>query len=817
MGTALWNDVRFALRMMRRAPGFTVTVVLTIAIAIAANATIFTVVNAVMIRPLPYSDPGRIVQVAEKNDKLNLPSFAVSILNFLDWRAQSRSFEQLAAIGFNNSTLTGSGEPEQLAGNLISPALLGVVGLKPLAGRGFLPGDELLNGPPVAMLSQGFWKRRFGSDPSIVGRTIMLDGQSTLVVGVAPAALDLLGQGEIYTPLRIDPKNEIRLNHVILVIGRLRPGVTLGQAQAEMDAISVHNGQQYPEIRDWGIRLISLYDTFVSPDLNTGLLVLLVAVGLVLLIACANIANLLLARAATRQKEMALRTAIGATRGGLLRQALVESAVLAVAGGAMGLLGAWGAVRLLNRALPPNVLPIPDVQIDARVLWFSFALTVATGLIFGIAPALRSASVNPDEVLKQAGRGASGGIRGRLRDGLVASELALATVLLIGAGLLVESLMKLESVALGFESRGLITFELSPPTAKYPPADKAPQLYRALLDSLRTIPGARGTVITSGLPFGNGLHARHPMLTTGPSVLPPGTKVPIDWEAVSPGYFKVMNIPLLAGRDFTDADHSPLAGRDSASANNLNLNAIKVMIVSQSTARKFWGNDNPIGRVLRPSAKPELAYTVVGVVGDVRDTALNQATSQLYYPIMARPPGLIDVAVRTDGRPEALMPSIREKVRELDPELALASVRTEDEWVEGNAAQPRFNSILLATFAMVALLMAALGIYGVLAYSVNQRTREIGVRMALGAQRGNVLRLIVGEGMKVALVGVAIGLAGGLALGRFLSSLVFGITVRDPLTFAAVAVVLSGVALAACILPARRASRVDPMEALRYE
>jgi putative ABC transport system permease protein len=802
MGAALWKDVRFALRMMRRAPGFTATVVLTIAIAIAANATIFTVVNAVMIRPLPYSDPGRIVQVAEKNDKLNLPSFASSILNFLDWRAQSRSFEGLAGIGFNNPTLTGSGDPEQLAGNMISSSLLDVVGLKPLAGRGFLPGDELLNGPRVAMLGQGFWKRRFGSDPSIVGKTILLDGESTLVVGVAPAALDMLEQGEIYTPLRIDAKNEIRLNHVIIVFGRLKPGVTLAQAQAEMDAISLHNGQQYPEIRDWGIKLISLYDTFVSPDLNTGLLVLLVAVGLVLLIACANIANLLLARAATREKEMALRTAIGATRGGLIRQALVESAALSLAGGISGLLAAVLCVRLMNHVLPENTLPIPDISIDATVLWFSFGLTIATGLIFGIAPALRSASVDPGDVLKQAGRGASGGIRGRLRDGLVASELTLATVLLIGAGLLVQSLIKLQSVALGFESRGLITFELSLPASKYPPADKAPQLYRALLDSLRSIPGARGAVITTGLPFGNGLHARHPMLTTGASVLPPGTKVPVDWEAISPGYFKMMRIPLLMGRDFTDGDDAK---------------APKIMVVSQSTAKKFWGDSNPIGRVLRPSAKPELAYTVVGVVGDVHDTALNQETPQLYYSIAARPTGLIDVAVRTDGKPESLMPSIREKVHELDPELALASVRTEDEWVQSNAAQPRFNSILLATFAVVALLMAAIGIYGVLAYSVSQRTREIGVRMALGAQRGNVLRLIVGEGMKVALTGVAIGLAGGLALGRFLSSLVFGITVRDPLTFAAVAVVLSGVALAACVFPAHRASRVDPMEALRYE
>jgi putative ABC transport system permease protein len=801
MGTALWKDIRFACRIMRRSPGFTATVVLIVAVAIAANTAIFTVVNAVMIRPLPFAEPARIMQVAEKNDKLNLPSFGASVLNFVDWREQTRTFEELAGVGYGNYTLTGSGDPEQLSGNLISPALMQVLGLKPILGRSFSASEEQPGAPLVAMMGESLWRRRFGGDPALVGRTISLNGASTLVVGIAPDALNLVGQGDLYTPMTIDPSKEIRLNHVITVFGRLRPGVTEREAQEEMNAISAHMGRQYPEIRDWGIRLIDLPNTFVSPQLRTGLLVLLVAVGLVLLIACANLANLLLARASTREKEMALRTAIGATRGNLMRQVLVESTVLSMAGGIAGLGGAVAAVRVLNRVLPPNVLPIPNVAIDATVLWFSFGLTIATGLLFGIAPALRNARVSPNEALKQVGRGADSGIRRRLRDGLVASELALATVLLIGAGLLVQSLVRLQAVALGFDSHGLITFQLAPPPAKYP-AGKTTLFYRSLLESLRSIPGARGAAAASSLPLDDSGHPRHPMLTTDPSIVPPGTKIPIDWSSVSPGYFRLMRIPLVAGRDFTDADVT---------------GAQNVIVVSRSTAREFFGEANPLGKALRPSARPDLAFTIVGVVSDVRDTALENASPELYYSAGQRMQAQMSVAVRTDGNPEALLPAIRHKLYELDPELAMAGARTMDNWVESNAAQPRFNSFLLATFAALALLMAAIGTYGVLAYSVNQRTREIGLRMALGAQRGEVLRLVIGEGMKVALAGVWVGLVGGLALGRFLASLVFGITVRDPLTFAAVAAALTAVALAACILPALRAARVEPMVALRYE
>ena len=796
------NDITYAARMMRKSPLFTAVAVLTVALAIAANTTIFSVVNAVLLRPLPFRDPDRIVQVAEKNDKLNLPSFGSSVLNFLSWREQNQSFEELAAIGSTNYTLTGGGEPEQLSGNRVSPALTRVLGLSPVAGRSFSDDEEKPGAAPVAMIGEGLWKRRFGADRSVIGQTITLNGAPTTVIGIAPPALNLISGGDIYTPLTIDPAKEIRLNHTILVVGRLKPGISIEQAQAEMSALSARLGQQYPEIRDWGIRLISLFDTFVSSDLKTGLLVLICAVGFVLLIACANIANLLLARAAVRENEMAVRTAIGASRLRLVMQLLIESVLLSLSGGVVGLGAAFWGLGAINRALPPNTLPIPTIGMDATVLWFTLGMTIVTGLLFGIAPAWRTARVDLNGVLKHAGRGASGQMRSRLRNSLATIEIALATVLLIGAGLFIQSLGKLQRVQLGFAPHGLITFQLAPPTAKYPLNSKAPQFYRELLDSLQSLPGVRGASVSSGIPFGAGNYTTHPMLTTDQSVLPPDTLVPVNWRIVSPGYFKTMGIPLLRGRDFTGAD---------------NATAQQVMIVSRATAKKFWGEGDPMGHTMVRSADRKTAFTIVGVVGEVRDTALNQQSPTLYYPMASRVWPLMDIIVRTDSAPETLLPAIRQKVHELDGELALANVRTMDEWLSNSAAQPRLNTVLLSVFAGLALVIASIGIYGVLAYSVNQRSGEIGVRMALGATPRNVLRLIVGEGMTVALIGIAIGLLGGLALGRAVSSLVFGVTVRDPATFTAVAMVLASVALAACTIPALRASRVDPVVALRYE
>ena len=544
-----------------------------------------------------------------------------------------------------------------------------------------------------------------------------------------------------------------------------------------------------------------MFDSFVSPQLKTGLEVLLWAVGFVLLIACANIANLLLARAAARQSEMALRSAIGASRARLLRQLLVESVLLSIFGGAAGVLGAGWGVRAINLALPPNTLPVPAIEMDPAVLWFGLGLTILTGLIFGFAPAWRAAKVDLTGTLKQGGRGASGRMSARFRNGLAAAELALATMLLIGAGLFIRTLSNLSSVRLGFAPQGLITFQLAPPAEKYP-AGRAQQFYRALLGSLRSIPGVRGAAVSSGIPFGAGNYTSHPMFTTGPSALAPGTRVPTDWRNVSPGYFQAMNIPLLRGRDFTDAD---------------TLTSTPVIVVSAATAKKFWGDADPIGRVLHPNAKPSWTFTVVGVVGDVRSTALTQESPAFYYPAGQRVAPLMDVVVRSDHAPETLLPAIRERVHAIDSQLALANVRTMNQWLSASAAQPRLNTVLLSTFAFVALLIASIGIYGVLAYSVSRRTNELGVRMALGATPRAVLRLIVREGMFVGAIGIGVGLLGAFGVGRAVSSLVFGVSVRDPFVFAGVAVALGAVVFAACYIPARRASRVDPMVALRYE
>jgi putative ABC transport system permease protein len=805
----LIQDIRYAARKMIRMPVFSAAVILTVALAIAANTSIFSFVNAELLRPMPFRQPGRILQIAEKNDRLNLPSFGVSALNFLSWREQQHSFSEIAAVGFNTYTLTGTGDPERLYGDLISPALMRVLGLSPVAGRAFTDDEEKPGSMPVAMISQGLWKRRFGGSRSILGQTVQLNGQATTIVGIAPPALSLISAAEVYTPLIIDPSKELRLNHVLTVFGRLRDGASRQQAQSEMDSIARHIDQTYPEMRDWGIHLFTMQETFTTPELRTGLLVLLCAVFFVLLIACANIANLLLSRAAARQQEMAVRTATGASRSRLIRQLLIESVAFAFLGGGLGVGVAFWAMGAINRALPPNTLPIPEVHVDAAVLWFALLTTVLTGFLFGLAPAWRTTRFNINDVLKQAGRGGSGETSTRLRNGLAASELALATVLLIGAGLLIKTLANLERARLGFESRGLITFQLALPTAKYPLDARMPQFYRALLDSMQATPGVRRAAVCSGIPFGAGSYTTSPVIAQQ-SALPPGTPAAIDWRMVSGSYFQTMSIPLLRGRAFPDA---------------IDPGSPPVAIVSQDAAKKLWGDADPIGRTFYRAADPERTmFTVVGVVGDVRSTALNQQSPALYYPLawhtggLARPEVVaMDIVVRTDGSPEALVPALRDRVRELDPQVPLANIRTMQDWVADSAAQPRLNARLLSLFAGLALLIAAIGIYAVLAYSVTQRTREIGLRIALGAQPGSVLRLVVSAGMKVGLVGIAIGLVGALALGRALASIVYGVPVRDPATFALVAVALAAISLAACLIPAWRAAKVDPMEALRYQ
>jgi putative ABC transport system permease protein len=791
------HDIRYALRALRKSPVFAAAAVLTLALGIGANTAVFSVVNAVMLRPLPFGEPARLVQVAEKNEKLNLPSFGASVLNYLSWKEQSQSFEQLGAIGAGIFNLTGRGEPEQFPGAAISPSLLPLLGIQPVAGRTFREGEDKPSAAPVVLIGEGLWKRRFGGNSSIVGKSVTLNGIDYTVAGIAPASLAVLTAGDLWVPLTIDPGREIRLNHVITVVGRLRRGVTIEQAQAEMDLVSRRVGRQFPEVKDWGIRLISFYHWFVSDQLRTALLVLLAAVGLVLLIACANVANLLLSRAVSRQKEIAVRIAMGAGRGRLLRQLLTESLLLSVLGGGAGLLAARWAVGFMNGNLPQGVLPIPEVPVDSTVLWFALAVTLATGLLFGAAPAWHATRSDLNAVLKQAGRSSSGGARPLVRNALVAGELALATVLLIGAGLLTQSLMRLQQVHLGFQPQALLTFQISPPPALYPGA-RAWNLYRELLDSLAALPGVRGAAVSSGLPFGGGAYTTSPTRTSGKSALPAGAAIPVDWRSVSPDYFRTMQIPLLRGRYFT--------GQDGPSAP---LTAI----VSQETAARFWGADEPLGREIITAG--DRHFTIVGVVGGVRNVALRRDLAPaMYFSAAVRLWPLMDVVVRTDDKPEAVLTAVRQRLRALDPELPMNNVRTMDQWISASAAQPRLNAVLLLVFAWVALLIAAIGIYGVLSYSVSQRTREIGLRMAIGAQPSGVLRLIVRQGMTVAMAGIAAGLVAALGVSRVLAALLYGIQPRDPATFLSVAAVLAVVALFACYIPARRAARLDPVIAL---
>ena len=795
----LLTDLRYAARVLRKSPLVTLAIVLTVALAIGANTAIFSVVNAALLRPLPYAQPDRLVWVAERNDRLKLPTFAASVLNYLSWKEQAKTFAQLGAFGFATFNLIGQGEPEQFSGGTLTPSLFPTLGIRPILGRSFRDGEDRPGAAKVAMIGEAMWRRRFGGDPSIVGRTLNLSGVATTVVGVAPASLVPLSNADIWIPLTIDPEKEIRLNHVILAVGRLRPDITLEQAQAEMDVVAARVSQQYPDVKDWGVRLVTLDSLFITPQLRTALVVLLAAVACVLLIASANVANLLLARAASRQKEIAVRTAIGASRARLLAQLLIESLVLSAIGGAIGATTAVWGIGAINALLPPNLLPT-EVSADSSVLLFALGLTIVTGLLFGSAPAWHAAKTDLNEVLMQATR-ASSGVGPRLRNGLAAAELALATVLLIGAGLLAQSLLRLQQVDLGFRADRLLTFQLALPDGGYA-ADQRAAFYRNLLESLRVIPGVRAAAASSGIPFGNGAYTTTPIVTTGASPLPPDTAIPTDWRIVSPGYFSAMGIPLQRGREFTDADTASTAPL--------------TVIVSRATAQRFWGDTDPIGRTLHRQGDLKRQYTVVGVVGDVRHSTLTTESPAIYYPSFALS-ARMDVVVRTEGAPASVLSAVREKVHQLDPALPVSTVRTMDEWLANSAAQPRLNAVLLVVFAVTAILIATIGIYGVLAYSVNQRTREIGVRMALGAPRAQVLRMVVREGMIVGAVGVVSGVVAALVVSRVLSSLVYGVEVRDPATYAGVAVILAVVALVACVVPARKASRVDPIVALRFD
>jgi len=796
------NDLRYAARTLMRNPGFALVAVITLALGIGANTAIFSVLNAALLRPLPWPGSDRLVRVYESNISRGWDSFSASGPNFLDWRRQVHAFDQLAAWRSQTYTLAGREGAEKLDGGAVTAALLPMLGVTPALGRGFLPEEDRVGGNgQVAMVSHRLWTETFSSDPEILGRSIALNGTPYTVVGVLPSGFQWVYGADILVPLEpiLDDR---RRNHVLSVFGHLAPGATLDQARAEMDGIARGLAAQYPEMnREWSVRLVSFYDWILNPGFRRSLLMLAAAVGLVLLIACANVANLLLARAAGRQREVAIRAALGAGRMRLARQFVTESLLLSVAGGGLGLLGALWGIDLLRGMSPGNLPRVDETRIDPSVLLFTMVVSVLTGLLFGLVPALQASRASLNDALKEGGRTGEAGVRHRLKSALVVAELALSLLLLVGAGLLARSFWTLSHVDPGFDPKNLITMQISLPHPKYAMAARSAEVMSHLLERVSALPGVKAAAAGSLPPFGFG-NTAFELEIEGRSAQAGETAPSANWRMVTPGYFRTLGVPLIAGRVFDDHDVD---------------GAPPTVVISDTLARRFWPGQDPLGRRLRSNpANPWM--TVVGVVGDVRNTGLAQEIrATLYMPAYQSSWTPLTLLVRGSGDPAALTASIRAEVKALDAELPVSNVQKMDDMIADSLAQTRFSMTLLAVFAGVALALATVGVYGVMAFAVTQRTHEFGVRVALGARQADVLKLVLSHALKLALLGVAIGLAASFVLTSLLSTLLFGVTASDPYTFATVALLLSFVTLAASWIPARRATRVDPMVALRCE
>ena len=807
----LWQDLKYALRMLRKNPGFTIIAVLTLALGIGANTAIFSVVKTVLLHPLPYPQPERLVLLRETAHQAGS---SVSYPNFLDWREQSQVFESMGATRHDSFNLTQSGEPERLTGRMVSAGWLETLGVRPMLGRPIVPNEDRLGADPVAVLSYPLWQRRFGGDPAIVGKSLWLNGRSHTVIAVLPKDFQYYSFApvDVLAPIGSEMLNSReRGNHPgISVLARLKPGVTLARANAEMSTIAARLEKQYPDTNhEHGVRITPLRESVLG-DVQPALLILLAAVGLVLLIGCANVSNLLLARATARQKEITIRQALGASRARLIRQFLTESLLLALAGGGLGLLLAGWTIDAIRAFPPANIPRVEQIQIDSGVLEYTFLLSVLTGILFGIVPALKASGVE----LARALRGTSGQSTGtrtqqRLRHVLIVAEFALTLTLLVGAGLLLQSFAKLRGINPGYDSRHLLTAEVSLPATKYQ-GRKVLDFYEDLRRRTETLPQVEAVGYTNDIPF---VTDDEEYFHVEGEPLPKHGEFPLVLEYItSSSYFRAMKIRLLQGRVFSDAD---------------TLTSGPVVVVDEDLARKFF-QGGALGKRLRLGEGDDLpAFEVIGVVGHVAHFNLDGpelTPYQMYLSFRQTPEkylfqagGNMGFMLRTSGEPLSLAPALRAQVLSLDSELPVYSVQSMESVLADSIAPDRFLAMLLGTFAALALVLATAGLYGVISYSVSQRTQEIGIRMALGAGREGVLRLVVGEGVKLALIGIGVGLAGSLALTRLISSQLHGVRASDPATFTAVAVLLAGVALAACYVPARRAMRVDPMVALRYE
>ncbi len=807
----LFKDLRYTLRLFAKSPAFTVVAVFTLAIGIGANTAIFSVADALLLRPLPFAQPDRLVLIAAGRKLTKERQGPLSWLRFQQVNEQNRSFTGVAAFTTEDFTLTGRGDPEQFRGARVSWNFFDILGVRPVLGRTFLPEEDKPGGDSVALVSHALWARRFASDPSIVGTHITLDSREYTITGVLPAdfRFDLFGtECDIVTPrvydLNIATPQQIQAGAGFLnYVARLWPGVSLARAQAEMDALSASYRAAFPKNPDTDPSLIvhvgNLRDEMVS-SARLAVLVLFGAVSVVLLIACANVASLLLSRALGRRREIALRTAIGAPRFRLVRQLLAESLLLAVAGGALGaLLSAWGT-RVIASMAQGSLPRAQDIRIDGSVLLFTAAVSIIAGVLFGLAPALQISRPDLISVLRSEGRGAtSGRRRNRLRSLLVVSQVALSMLLLIGAGLLIRNFAQLRAASPGFDPHGLLTLNISLPPARY---DKSHQVlfFDELLRGVRSLPGVRSAAIDSALPLNPSRFS--PALPEGQPQVPLAQRPLFNIQTMSPGFTETMRLPLVTGREFTarDGEH------DS-----------KVILVNESAARSYWPQQNAIGKHILLGRIPQ-PIEIVGVLADVRNVNLAaDPQPEIYLPFAQLPTSSMNLVVRTAGDPRQFVNAVRAKVFEVDRGQPVTAIRTMDEVLEAGAAQPRFTTSLLGGLSLTALILAIVGIYGAIAYSVAERTQEMGIRMALGARRADILRLVLRQGLMLAAIGIAIGLGAALALTRLLGSLLYRVSVTDPLTFCAGAALFTAVALLASYIPARRATRVDPVIALRGE
>jgi predicted permease len=816
----LFQDLRYAIRMLAKSPGFTAIAVLTLALAIGANTALFSVVNGVLLNPLPYPHSEQLVTLHESKPNFNTGS--ISYPNFLDWQKENHTLSSMAVARPYSFSLTNLGEAEQIQGQFVTSDFFSILGVKPVMGRTFLRTDDQIGAPPVAMISAGFWKRKLSSAPDVIGKTLTLDGKEFTIVGVIPSNFDLkvdsFSASDVYAPV-VQWNNDLLFDRGAGLgfhgIGRLKADTSLAQARADFAGVTKNLAAAYPEInKGTGASLIPFKQRMLG-DAKGALLALFCAVAFVLLIACANIANLLLARANKRTREFAVRTALGAGKPRLIRQLLTESVLLGIAGGACGLLLAtWGTHAAL-KALPDALPRSGEVGIDLRVLVFTVSVALLAGIIFGLAPALKLSRTNPQDSLKEGGRGASGARKGA-HGVLVVVEIALALVLLVGAGLTLRSLVQLWHVNPGFNPQNVMFFgfSLSPSALKTSPA-AIRAAFRTGEATIASTPGVQAASVTWGAFPMSGDDEWLFWIDGKPK---PATRNEMNWAidyVVGPDYLKIMQTPLRSGRFFTAQDDE---------------GAPKVVVVDEVLAQKYFGNENPIGkRLFLEIGQSEFPAEIIGVAGHVKQWGLDtddteSLRSQLYFPFMQLPDATMALApmglgtvVRSNGPRPGLFDAIRHSVQQVNSEQVVASAQTMDEIISSSTAGDRFAMILLGSFAGLALLLSSLGIYGVVSYLVEQQTREFGIRIALGAQRSDVLRLVLGDGAKMALVGVGVGVVAALGLTRFLTSVLYGISATDPITFAGVAVILTAVALAACYIPARRAMRVDPIVALRYE